>query len=92
MYLQNPLEKNENPDRIRYLRSNDGDVSQFPHRAAITAQQSCSISIDGNLIGRDGISKTTVWKKCASLGNFAHAKTFPCGMPVPTEKWGFVYP
>jgi len=39
--------------------------------------QSCSISIDKNLNGGDGISKTMMWKKCAPVGNFAHAETFP---------------
>jgi hypothetical protein len=45
--------------------------------AAITAQRFCSISVMDNLIGCDGISETTMWKKCAPPRNFAHARTFP---------------
>jgi hypothetical protein len=41
------------------------EVSQQFHRAAITAQQSRSISFVEDVIGRDGISMTTVWKKYA---------------------------
>src|SRR5258707_12310768 len=37
-------------------------------RAAITAQQLCSNDDDESLIGRDGMSKTTLWKKCAHMG------------------------
>jgi hypothetical protein len=62
------------------------------HRAAITAQQSCSIANSRNLIGRDGISKTTAWKKCASSGNFAHAKTFPVGHAGAITKGAIVHP
>jgi hypothetical protein len=32
-------------------------------RSAIPAQQFCSITIGENLIGRDGNSKTAMWKK-----------------------------
>jgi hypothetical protein len=39
------------------------EVSQRFHRAAIAARQSCNIGYGENLIGRDGISKTMVWKK-----------------------------
>jgi hypothetical protein len=39
------------------------EVSQRFHRAAITARQSCNMSRGENLIGRDGTSKTMVWKK-----------------------------
>jgi hypothetical protein len=50
------------------------------HLPAITTQQSCGndgvMSLEENVIGRDGISKTTVWKKCVSFGNFALAETF----------------
>jgi hypothetical protein len=35
----------------------------FPARAAITAQQFCSIETAVNLFVSDGISKTAVWKK-----------------------------
>jgi hypothetical protein len=47
---------------------------------AITAQQFCSISPPENLFARDGISKTTVWKKeeaATQQRNFAKARTFP---------------
>jgi hypothetical protein len=44
-----------------YVKSSN---SGFPG-AAITAQQFCSISNGRNLIWRDGISKTIVWKNYA---------------------------
>jgi hypothetical protein len=61
------------------------------HRAAITAQQSCSIDDGKNLIGRDGISKTMVWKKCAPSGNFADAKTFPLRHAGADRKMGLLF-
>jgi hypothetical protein len=39
------------------------EVSRQFHRAAIAARQSCNTSYGENLIGRDGTSKTVVWKK-----------------------------
>jgi hypothetical protein len=47
------------------------------HRAVTAGRKSCSIDHGINLIGRDGISKTVLWKKYASNWNFAHAETFP---------------
>jgi hypothetical protein len=47
------------------------------HRAAIAAQQSRRTDNGKILTGRDGISKTILWKKCAIIGNFADAETFP---------------
>ena len=46
-------------------------------RNAITAQQFCSSDSGENLIGRDGISKTVVWRKCASSGELRSCETFP---------------
>jgi hypothetical protein len=45
--------------------------------AANIAQHFGNIGDGESLIGGDGINKTMVWKKCASLGNFAGAETFP---------------
>src|SRR6266404_7882827 len=65
------------------------DVFYGSHCVAITAQQFCSISHGENLMRRDGISKTTVWKKCAfpwelrTCGNVPHF-----GMAVPSAKRG----
>ena len=60
----------------------------LPHHAAITAQQSCSIK---SLSGRDGMSETTRWKKCAAVGNFADAETFPPRHAGANAKWGFSF-
>src|ERR1700694_5287646 len=46
-------------------------------RASITAQQFCSISIGGNLVGPDGISKTTVWKKYACTRELRRCENVP---------------
>jgi hypothetical protein len=37
-------------------------AQEFP-RVVIAARKSCSIGHGRNLIGRDGISKTILWKK-----------------------------
>jgi hypothetical protein len=56
-------------------------------RTATTAQQFCSIASVESLIGRDGISKTMVWKKCVALKGTSHMRERSlCGMPVPTMK------
>jgi hypothetical protein len=39
------------------------DAALGSHRAVIAARKSCSIDHGSNLIGRDGISKTILWKK-----------------------------
>ena len=41
-----------------------------------------------SLIGRDGISKTVMWKKCVALGNFADAGTFPIRHAGATDRTG----
>jgi hypothetical protein len=53
-----------------------GAALRFPPRCHSCAK-SCSIDHGINLIGRDGISKTILWKKYAPNWNFAHAETFP---------------
>jgi hypothetical protein len=55
-----------------------------PHHAAITAQQSCSNNDDKTLIGRDGMSKTAMWKKSMESGTSQMRKRSLRGMPVPT--------
>jgi hypothetical protein len=67
---------------------------------AITLQQSCgndgSLGYEKNVIGGDGISKTGMWKKCASLvelrrcGNVPY-RAFPGNMPVPTHSGAVVH-
>jgi hypothetical protein len=47
------------------------------HRAAITAQQFCSICFDKNLIRRDGISKTLVWKNYARCKELRTCENVP---------------
>jgi hypothetical protein len=63
------------------------EVSQQFHRAAITAQQSCSISDVENLRARDGISKTEAWKKCAFFWELRTCGNVPsAAVPVPTRR------
>jgi hypothetical protein len=62
-----------------------------PHHAAIAAQQSCSIEDDKSLMGRNGMSRTTIWKECAEWGTSQMRKRSLCGMPVPTQSGAFVH-
>jgi hypothetical protein len=62
----------------------------LPHHAAITAQQSCSINDDKNLVGRHGMSKTGTSKKCAETGTSQMRKRSLRGMPVPTRSGAFI--
>jgi hypothetical protein len=46
-----------------------------------------------NLSGRNGISKTMVWKKyCAVFGTSQMRKRSLFGVPVPSKGGGFVHP
>jgi hypothetical protein len=48
-------------------------------RENLGCAKSCSVDHGKKLIGRDGISKTILWKKYVPSWNFAHAETFPVG-------------
>ena len=47
-----------------------------------------ALTMGKNLIGRDGISKTILWKKYVPSWNFAHAETFPVGHAGADRDWG----
>src|SRR5437879_10099921 len=86
MWPANPLEEKRYFKRIRSVRSNDRCFLKFPsrchHCATIFQQQSRE-----NLMRRDGISKTMVWKKCVSPGELRTCGNVPpFGMPVPSAK------
>jgi hypothetical protein len=51
-----------------------------------------SIDHGENLIGRDGISKTILWKKYVPSWNFAHAKTFPVRHADADRELGPIHP
>jgi hypothetical protein len=51
------------------------------NRAALTATN--------GLIGRDGMSKTKMLKKCAELGTSQMQKRSPSGDAGAKAKWGF---
>jgi hypothetical protein len=94
-----PLEKHwerRRNYRQAFHSSECGALLRSSHRAAIAAQQSCIINDDKILIERDGMRKTVVWKKtvawkkkCAPLGNFAYAETFPLGHAGANRTGGF---
>jgi hypothetical protein len=62
----------------RYVSSDP--VRAVPHktlRKAVNAQKLRCKDFLASLEGRDGISKTTMWKKFVEVGNCAVTKTFP---------------
>jgi hypothetical protein len=52
------------------------------------AQRLGCVNTGGSITGRDGISKTILWKKCAIIGNFADAETFPPSHTGRAAGWG----
>jgi hypothetical protein len=63
MFATNPLEEKENPDRIRLVDRNEEGSVAVPAVLPSLRNNRAALTTLGNLIGRDGISKTKVWKK-----------------------------
>ena len=63
---------------IRYARYDRKPEPRIGSRlAALTAQHFCSIEADKTLSGRDGTSKTMVWKNCAASGELRTCGNVP---------------
>jgi hypothetical protein len=61
---------------------NVGAAPAVPVRMPSLRNNFAAIALE-NLIGRNGIKKTTMWKKYVAVGNFADARTFPT-LHIPT--------
>jgi hypothetical protein len=73
----NPLEKNNNPYDVMHRQNARSVTFPISHDVAISAQQFGGNTLAEDVNGRDGISKTTVWRNYACTEELRTCENVP---------------